>query len=230
MEITLNMDEIKKQKLGVQQAILCFLIYSNNKELLNELAEINKFKREDYEDLIAREFLFTTAEVENFSFVTTFITDKCKNIIPNLVWRSEEKKIEAFMNSSKQIQGEPLELLTVVESRKSKEDSFNEFWDAFPDKRGISGTPLKVNKKECRKLYYKLIEDSVDDIHNNIMKGLELSKDKEVRNKDFQYHKNSLYFLQERTWEAFIEIEEKEEKDKPAWDTGGLLSLGDNNE
>lgn len=130
---------------------------------------------------------------------------------------AEGKTLLTFLSS-------PVEASTKIEKRKPiEDDKFNRWWNAYPgtdtfEHKGTKFTgsrSLRVRKDECRLVITKILgegEYKMDDL----VKALELEvlqkKENSVKTKvnRLTFMQNSLTYLNQRTFEPFIELVRKD--------------------
>lgn len=130
---------------------------------------------------------------------------------------AEGKTLLTFLSS-------PVEASTKIEKRKPIEDDrFNQWWNAYPgtdtfEHKGTKFTgsrSLRVRKDECRLVITKILgegEYGMDDL----VKALELEvlqkKENSLKTKvnRLTFMQNSLTYLNQRTFEPFIELVRKD--------------------
>ena len=111
----------------------------------------------------------------------------------------------------------------VLKGRKSKENKFYEFWNAYPisDAHGKwkRTRSLKNHKEKCEELYSKYIKNGVK--HDDIMKALkwqvaECKKNSQTSNR-LTFMKNSQAWLNQREFEIILEDMKSTDNDEQDW-------------
>lgn len=129
----------------------------------------------------------------------------------------EGKALMAFLSS-------PIEASVKIEKRKPVEDDkFNKWWNAYPgtdtfEHKGSTfagSRSLRVRKDECRLAITKILGEGEYTI-DELVKALELEvlqkKDNSVKTRvnRLTFMQNSLTYLNQRTFEPFIELVRKD--------------------
>lgn len=139
----------------------------------------------------------------------------------------EGKSLIDFLSSSE---------VTKIVKHAPKQDDFDRWWKAYPatdtftyQGKNFSGSrAMKVKKDDCREKLNKIISEGEYTI-DDLVKSLEfevLQKKKnsiKTNNNNLSYMQNSMTYLNQRTFEAFIELmkdgKEMKENDVPVGGT-----------
>jgi hypothetical protein len=130
---------------------------------------------------------------------------------------AEGKTLLTFLSS-------PVESSVKIEKRKPiEDDKFNRWWNAYPgtdtfEHKGTKFTgsrSLRVRKDECRLVITKIIgegEYTIDDLVGALELEVLQKKENSVKTKvnRLTFMQNSLTYLNQRTFEPFIELVRKD--------------------
>lgn len=130
---------------------------------------------------------------------------------------AEGKTLLTFLSS-------PVETSTKIEKRKPiEDDKFNRWWNAYPgtdtfEHKGTKFTgsrSLRVRKDECRLVITKILGEgdyTMDDLVGALQLEVLQKKENSVKTKvnRLTFMQNSLTYLNQRTFEPFIELVRKD--------------------
>lgn len=130
---------------------------------------------------------------------------------------AEGKTLLTFLSS-------PVEASTKIEKRKPiEDDKFNRWWNAYPgtdtfEHKGTKFTgsrSLRVRKDECRLVITKILGEgdyTMDDLVGALQLEVLQKKENSVKTKvnRLTFMQNSLTYLNQRTFEPFIELVRKD--------------------
>jgi hypothetical protein len=170
------------------------------------------------------DLVFLLHSINETSDISVLLTNKKIELLHQTLLRkaliTEDNKITKEGKSILDFLSSPIDASVTIEKRKIAEDDvFNKWWNAYPgtdtfmykQKSFVGSRALKVKKDECRMVITKILGEGEYTI-DELVKALEIEvnqkKDNSVKtgSNKLSYMQNSLTYLNQRTFEPFIEL------------------------
>jgi hypothetical protein len=170
------------------------------------------------------DLVFLLHSINETSDISLLLTNKKIELLHQTLLRkaliTEDNKITKEGKSILDFLSSPIDASVTIEKRKIAEDDvFNKWWNAYPgtdtfmhkQKSFVGSRALKVKKDECRMVITKILGEGEYTI-DELVKALEIEvnqkKDNSVKtgSNKLSYMQNSLTYLNQRTFEPFIEL------------------------
>lgn len=170
------------------------------------------------------DLVFLLHSINETSDISVLLTNKKIELLHQTLLRkaliTEDDKITKEGKSILDFLSSPIDASVTIEKRKIAEDDvFNKWWNAYPgtdtfmhkQKSFVGSRALKVKKDECRMVITKILGEGEYTI-DELVKALEIEvnqkKDNSVKTglNKLSYMQNSLTYLNQRTFEPFIEL------------------------
>lgn len=169
------------------------------------------------------DILFILKMIEEEQDISSLIENKKVQLLHHTLVRkgliTEDNKITLEGKSVMGFLSSPTEDVVIEKRKPIADDGFAKWWSTYPGTdtfthkgKSFSGSRgLRVRKEECKLLLSKIVGEG-DYTMNDLIKALEIEvlqkKDNSVKTNTnkMTYMQNSLTYLNQRTFEPFIEI------------------------